>query len=115
MPVETIHESPSVVQATPKLAPPQGDHAASDGPNPRGRNHFDATDEAVCRAIVERAGSRYRGKFDAIPGKTEVLILFDDAFGSTLALPLSKLTVAEVTVHVLESNAKWAKARERAA
>lgn len=54
------------------------------------------------KQIVEAAGADY------VPGMFGNLVLFNSReTGSTLALPRSELTVANVRQHVLESNLKF--------
>jgi hypothetical protein len=66
--------------------------------------------------ICIAAGCRYRGIQRAVPEcGLEARILFDDAYGSSLALTPSQFNLENVRIHLAESNARWAAAEARRA
>jgi len=61
--------------------------------------------EAEIAALVAAAGGIYVGMMDEIPGKTEAIVLFSSRqTKSTLAIPISLLTVEAVRAHLAESD-----------
>jgi hypothetical protein len=64
--------------------------------------------------IVAAGGGRYVGLLRAIPGRTEPVVLFASLqTKTTLALPLSRLTVRAVRRRIAESDAAFAKAARK--
>jgi hypothetical protein len=67
--------------------------------------------EAEISTIVEGGGGKYVGVLAAIPQKTESIILFiSPQTRTTLAIPMSRLTVETVREQLAESDAAFAEA-----
>jgi hypothetical protein len=68
-------------------------------------------EELLYAEICAAADIVFKGMQRAVPEcGLEALILFDDAWGSTLALPVSKFNLEAVRQQVAASNASWEKA-----
>lgn len=66
--------------------------------------------------ICVAAQCRWRGIQKAMPEHNlEALGYFDDDFGSSLCLPLSKFNLENVREHLAASNIRWARAKARRA
>lgn len=66
--------------------------------------------EAEISLIVEAGGGKYVGVLLAIPRRMESIILFiSPQTKTTLAIPMSHLTVEAVREHLAESNATFAR------
>ncbi|HTQ59969.1 MAG TPA: hypothetical protein VMI32_07090 [Candidatus Solibacter sp.] len=75
--------------------------------------------EIFYRTMVDLAGGRYKGIFQAIQRKDgtwhEALCLFDSPqTGSTLALPVSQVSAENVRKKIAESNALFEEFAEKA-
>jgi len=65
--------------------------------------------ETEISSVVAAGGGRYVGVLKEIPGKMEPIILFiSPQTRTTLALPISHLTVEAVREHLAESDAAFA-------
>jgi hypothetical protein len=65
--------------------------------------------ETDISSVVAAGGGRYVGVLKEIPGKMEPVILFiSPRTRTTLALPISRLTVEAVREHLAESDAAFA-------
>ena len=70
--------------------------------------------EAEISSIVEAGGGKYVGVLLAIPQRMESVILFiSPQTKTTLAIPMSCLTVEVVREHLAESNAAFAQQDSR--
>jgi hypothetical protein len=70
--------------------------------------------EAEISSVVAAGGGRYVGVLKEIPGKMETVILFiSPQTRTTLALPISHLTVEAVREHLAESDAAFSGARAK--
>jgi hypothetical protein len=64
--------------------------------------------EADISSIVEAGGGRYIGVLKKVPQKSEAIVLFiSPKTKSTLAIPISQLTVEAVRKQLAESNAAF--------
>jgi hypothetical protein len=67
--------------------------------------------EAAISSIVNAGGGRYVGVLNAIPDKTESIILFvSPQTRTTLGIPISRLTAEAVRDQLAESDAAFAEA-----
>lgn len=83
--------------------------------NPNRRSPFrnpasPTEEESLCALICALAGSHFQGILKAAPEVgLEAHVLFSDANGSTLALPVKTITAEKVRQHIRASNFKWRK------
>ena len=68
--------------------------------------------EAEISSIVEAGGGRFIGVLKKVPEKSEAIVLFiSPKTKSTLAIPISQLTVEAVRKQLAESNAAFSTGR----
>lgn len=65
--------------------------------------------ETEISSVVAAGGARYVGVLKGIPGNMESVVLFSSpGTGTTLSLPISRLTVEAVREHLAQSDAAFA-------
>jgi hypothetical protein len=94
------------------LAAPQVSVTETKSKSPRHspfRNPASPTEEeSLCALTCALAGTVFKGLLSCA-ANAEPLVLFDDSFGSTLALPISQVKAETIRRHIRASNLKWRK------